>query len=578
MKKKFATVLIFLILIGTPILSVSGNNNIEKTEIEKHHLNNEQEIARTIDEYDDYRMGFWKLDENTGSTAHDSSGQDHDGTINGASWTSGYSSYALDFDGVNDYVSIDDYATNQLGFNKTDDLIFSLYFQTTSSSRGVMYSVSAPNYNPGSHIAINANGTIEFKMWRLSCGILLTSQGVYNDGDWHHVEVRYNGMPANPVVEMYVDGELDTDIEYYVCQFASDMFTKAKIGTRSNDSEFFFDGKLDEIKIIKFPGGNEQNPPEISGPSEGEPGKEYDFSFITNDPEEDDILLYIDWDDGTIEEWIGPYQSGQEVVLSHTWDVDDRYEIHAQSQDVWHFSHSSKHIVKIGNQPPEDPIISGPKYGDTQQQLTYTFVAYDEEDEDVEYSINWGDGSTTEIGPHASGEPVTASHSWGTENDYYITVKAFDAHGKPSDESVYHIRIGDQPPNMPKIYGAMQGLPDIFYEFGFVSIDPESDNLKYDIDWGDGYIETDLGPSPSGKIFPRSHKWNETGSFLVKARAKDEFEYYSDWSEYKISVPKNKVFNFNLLELLFERFPLAFHIFKNLLELLKYDITLPENL
>jgi hypothetical protein len=48
--------------------------------------------------------------------------------------TTGNSSYALDFDGTNDNITLDDYAQNFLGFNKTDDLIFSFYFMTTSTS------------------------------------------------------------------------------------------------------------------------------------------------------------------------------------------------------------------------------------------------------------------------------------------------------------------------------------------------------------------------------------------------------------------------------------------------------------
>lgn len=527
---------------------------------------------------DDYVNGFWKFNEGGGDTAYDSSDRGYDGTINGASWVSGYSGYGLDFDGTNDYVSLDSYAKDYLGYNKTDDLVYSLYFKTTQNTKGVMYSVSAPEYNPGTHVALNANGTIEFRAWRLSCGITLTSEGVYNDGDWHYLEIWYNGMPANPVVKMYVDDEFDNSIEYYVCQFNADLFTKAKIGTRSNDTENHFDGTLDNVKIIKYPGGNEQNPPTISGPDSGEPEAEYDFSFTTYDPEGDEILLYVDWDDGTNTGWIGPYDSGEEVILSHTWDLDNRYEIRAESKDIWHHSAPSKHVVKIGNQPPVPPIIDGQRYGDTQQQITYSFVASDEENENIKYLIDWDDGTTDESNYVPSETPVQMSHSWETKDDYYITATAFDSHGKPSDPSIYHIRIGDQKPDMPSIYGAVRGTPDIFYEYGFLSIDPENDNLTYEIDWGDGYLETDIGPYPSGEIFPRSHKWNNTGNYLIKARAKDEFEYYSDWSEYEINVPWIKANNFNLLELLFERFPFAFSIFEGILKLLKFDGLLFEDL
>ncbi len=49
-------------------------------------------------------LGYWKLDENSGTSTVDSSGYGNDGIINGAIWTSGKSGSALAFDGVDDYV------------------------------------------------------------------------------------------------------------------------------------------------------------------------------------------------------------------------------------------------------------------------------------------------------------------------------------------------------------------------------------------------------------------------------------------------------------------------------------------
>ena len=46
--------------------------------------------------------------------------------------------------------------------------------------------------------------------------------------------------------------------------------------------------ELDEFKITKYPGGNEQNPPDIDGQTIGKPGVEYDYTFVANDPEGDD--------------------------------------------------------------------------------------------------------------------------------------------------------------------------------------------------------------------------------------------------------------------------------------------------
>ena len=67
-----------------------------------------------------YVNGYWKFDECSGDIAYDSSGHDYDGTIFEATWKDGYSGCALLFDGINDYVSLDDFSES-LGFNKTDE-------------------------------------------------------------------------------------------------------------------------------------------------------------------------------------------------------------------------------------------------------------------------------------------------------------------------------------------------------------------------------------------------------------------------------------------------------------------------
>ncbi|MCJ7673795.1 MAG: hypothetical protein MUO33_01430, partial [Sedimentisphaerales bacterium] len=52
-------------------------------------------------------VGWWKLDEASGTTAADSSGNAHNGTLNGnPQWVTGYFGGALEFDGGGDYVEI----------------------------------------------------------------------------------------------------------------------------------------------------------------------------------------------------------------------------------------------------------------------------------------------------------------------------------------------------------------------------------------------------------------------------------------------------------------------------------------
>jgi hypothetical protein len=80
----------------------------------------------------------------------------------------------------------------------------------------------------------------------------------------------------------------------------------------------------------------ENSPPEtpvINGPNKGKAEIEYDFTFVTNDPDEDNVWYYIKWGDGDTEEWIGPYPSGEEINLSHSWSENRRYFIKSKAKD-----------------------------------------------------------------------------------------------------------------------------------------------------------------------------------------------------------------------------------------------------
>ena len=80
-----------------------------------------------------------------------------------------------------------------------------------------------------------------------------------------------------------------------------------------------------------------ENPPEkpiITGPRIGKVGVEYNYTFVTNDPDGDDISFYINWGDSQIEKWIGPFESGKNVVVSHNWSSVGFYKIKAIAKDT----------------------------------------------------------------------------------------------------------------------------------------------------------------------------------------------------------------------------------------------------
>ena len=56
-------------------------------------------------------VGYWAMDEGSGTNIYDGSGNNNNGTTSGATWANGKIGGALNFDGVDDYADVRDSAT-----------------------------------------------------------------------------------------------------------------------------------------------------------------------------------------------------------------------------------------------------------------------------------------------------------------------------------------------------------------------------------------------------------------------------------------------------------------------------------
>ncbi len=89
------------------------------------------------------------------------------------------------------------------------------------------------------------------------------------------------------------------------------------------------------------------NPPTIHGPASGKVGQLYSYTFNSTDPDGDEVYYFVDWGD-TASGWLGPFVSGVEVTLQHTWNRTDVYYILADAKDNSdHESTWSTFIVSI---------------------------------------------------------------------------------------------------------------------------------------------------------------------------------------------------------------------------------------
>lgn len=87
--------------------------------------------------------------------------------------------------------------------------------------------------------------------------------------------------------------------------------------------------------VIDSQGNDPPNKVIINGPTNGKAGNSYDYTFTTTDPNDHDLFYTIDWGDGEVENWIGPYTSSEEIILSHAWTEEGTFTIRAKAKDPY---------------------------------------------------------------------------------------------------------------------------------------------------------------------------------------------------------------------------------------------------
>jgi len=99
----------------------------------------------------------------------------------------------------------------------------------------------------------------------------------------------------------------------------------------------------------------------------------------------------------------------------------------------------------------------------------------------------------------------------------------------------------NNPPSKPsKPSGPSSGEIDISYKFITSGNDPDNDRVQYRFDWGDGTYSKWTSLVSSGYSKSLSKKWNEAGTYKIKAQTRDIHGLTSDWSnEHNIKINRN---------------------------------------
>ena len=186
-------------------------------------------------------------------------------------------------------------------------------------------------------------------------------------------------------------------------------------------------------------------------------------------------------------------------------------------------------------------------------------IAYDK-DHDILYSTGYK-GSTN--GGGALGTLDLNDGHYTYIGDFPIGVN-----GVPSEVACFGIPYGmpNEPPEAPEIDGPREGTGGEELCWTFHSDDPNGDQLKYFIDWGDETSnETDCNPSCTPVEVCHTYPKGQ-GKYTIKAYAQECPDgEVSDVSEFEVSIPRARSVHNQLILRFFERFPNTFTIIRALL-------------
>ena len=185
-------------------------------------------------------VGYWDMDEGSGLTINDKSGNGNDGTISGATWTEGKYGSALSFDGVNDVVN----AGNGASLNITKEITVGLWIKRNNLDTVVNRGIIAKDGVGGYVLSLNY-GTADHKITYVSPNVgTAKTVSTIDDTEWHYVACTVN--ESENALKLYIDGKLDAS--YAKIGTLAANATSLLIGRRSD----YFNGLIDDVRIYDY--------------------------------------------------------------------------------------------------------------------------------------------------------------------------------------------------------------------------------------------------------------------------------------------------------------------------------------
>ena len=243
-------------------------------------------------------------------------------------------------------------------------------------------------------------------------------------------------------------------------------------------------------------------PSQPSGVTTGYRSISYNYSVSTTDPDGNQVYYWIDWDDGNNTGWLGPYNSGNTCISSHSWGTIGAYDVKVKAKDTngaeigagW----SNALSVSIVNQAPNTPSNPSPTDGATGVDIN-AILSWDCSDPDgdsLTYSVYLDIDDPTPDNLVSENQSATFFDPYLTYDDhYYWQIIAWDSLGDSTAGPVWDfttMQEPNDPPYPPSDPDPEDGATDVDIDedISWACSDPDGDLLTYDV-----YFEAD-NPTP----------------------------------------------------------------------------------
>ncbi|MCL3861290.1 PKD domain-containing protein [Actinotalea sp. K2] len=451
---------------------------------------------------------YWRLGESGGTTASDTSLNDSTGTYrNGVTLGApgalpDVADTAATFNGNGAMLSSDQQFTNPTTYSQE------LWFQTTTTAGGKLIGFGSSrtglSNNYDRHVYMEDSGQLTFGVWTGEASTI-TSPESYNDGQWHHMVATQSSAG----MRLYVDGALVGQHGQTAAQAYNGYW---KVGSDTTwGPQPHFAGTIDEVAVYSRALSSAVVAEHYSLGTTGAPPNQVPVAVFSSSVS--DLAVSVDGSgssdpDGTVAGYawdFGDGATGEGVTASHTYGAAGTYTVTLTVTDNQGATGTVAAEVTVTDPPANQVPVA--VFSSSVSDLAVSVDGSGSSDPDgtiAGYAWDFGDGAT--------GEGVSASHTYGAAGTYTVTLTVTDNQGATGTVAA-EVTVTDPPANQVPVAVFSSSVSDLAVSVdGSGSSDPDGTVAGYAWDFGDG---------ATGEGVTASHTYGAAGTYTVTLTVTD---------------------------------------------------------